>query len=159
MTYTKLIITAVALALLAGSTGCATAAQSGGRYHSSSVPAAEPWSQSGLAPADLKGSEAAGAHSGEHSTDQSGGLGDFAFSLYSNHLTKIDGVRCEHRPTCSYYTVLAVRRHGYVVGSMLAIDRLLRSSRSSSLRYLPIYKVEDGRTYFYDPVSNNDFFL
>ncbi len=146
-----------AIIILAGcltAAGCATAAHGGGRYHSGKVAKAEPWSTSDLAPtiSDDVDSDAV-------ARDQSGGLGDFAFSLYSNYVTKIDGPRCEHRPTCSRYTVLAVRRHGYVVGSMLAIDRLLRSSRSSSLRYLPIYKVEEGRTYFYDPVENNDFFL
>jgi hypothetical protein len=147
----RLTILAAALA----ATGCATAAQGGGRYHSGTVRNAEPWSESELAP--VVSSDPAGQRS--TSTDQSGGLGDLAFDLYASYLTKVDGPRCEHRPTCSYYTVLAIRRHGYVVGSMLAIDRLLRGSRSSSLRYLPIYKVEDGRTYFYDPVSNNDFFL
>ena len=149
----KLLRTTVVLAAL-WAAGCATAAQAGGRYHSGSVPNSEPWSTSDLAPAIV----ADDADSADF-VDQSGGLGDFAFSLYSNYLTKIDGARCEHRPTCSKYTVLAVRRHGYVVGSMLTIDRLLRGSRSSTLRYLPIYKVEAGRTYFYDPVTNNDFFL
>lgn len=84
---------------------------------------------------------------------------EFAFSIYTNHITKIDGARCEHRPTCSRYAVEAVRKHGFVVGSWLTIDRLMRGAQSSSLRTLPIYKFENGRPYFRDPVEENDFFF
>lgn len=87
------------------------------------------------------------------------GLVDFVFDAYSGYLTKIDGARCEHRPTCSKYAYLSIKRHGYVVGSLLTIDRLLRGRRSSVLRELEIYKVEDGARYHYDPVENNDFYF
>ena len=87
------------------------------------------------------------------------GFVDVVFGLYRNYLTKIDGARCEHRPTCSHYAYLAVKRHGYVVGSLMTIDRLLRGSRSSVLRELETDKVDEGVRFYYDPVENNDFFF
>jgi hypothetical protein len=87
------------------------------------------------------------------------GIFDFGYQFYVRGLTQIDGPRCEHRPTCSRYSFQAVSRHGVVLGSFLAVDRLMRGSQSSALRRLPIYRVYEGRIYFYDPVEANDFFL
>ncbi|MBA2662371.1 MAG: membrane protein insertion efficiency factor YidD [Bradymonadaceae bacterium] len=84
---------------------------------------------------------------------------DVAYRLYSRYLTQVDGPRCEHRPTCSRYAHEALQKHGFVLGSMLTIDRLMRANRSSVLRQLPIDKVEDGQIYYRDPVEHNDFFL
>lgn len=84
---------------------------------------------------------------------------ELGYRFYSNHLSKVDGPRCEHRPTCSRYARDAVRKHGSVVGSWLTIDRLLRANNSSSLRTLPIIKYYEGRPYFADPVDENDFFF
>lgn len=84
---------------------------------------------------------------------------ELGYRFYSNHLTKVDGPRCEHRPTCSRYARDAMRKHGSVVGSWLTIDRLLRTNSSSSLRTLPVIKYYEGRPYFADPVDENDFFF
>lgn len=84
---------------------------------------------------------------------------ELGFKFYSNHLSKVDGPRCEHRPTCSRFAVEAMREHGSVIGSWLTIDRLLRSNRSSSLKALPIIKYHEGRPYFADPIDENDFFF
>jgi len=115
-----------------------------------------PWSKSEQAPV-----VASGTHPGAGPTRgaPNDGLIDFVFSGYARYLTKVDGPRCEHRPTCSKYAFLAVKEHGYVVGSFLTIDRLLRSGRSSALRTMPLYKIEDGTRYYYDPVRNNDFWF
>ena len=84
---------------------------------------------------------------------------ELGFKFYSNHLSKVDGPRCEHRPTCSRFAVEAMREHGSVIGSWLTIDRLLRSNRSSSLKTLPVIKYHEGRPYFADPIDENDFFF
>lgn len=84
---------------------------------------------------------------------------DEAFKVYSRFITKIDDARCEHHPTCSRFARDALRKHGVVIGAFLAIDRLVRGSRSSVLRDLKLYKVEDGKPYFDDPIEDNDFFL
>ncbi len=115
-----------------------------------------PWSTSDRAPVVASAMHTGSAPIAAGAND---GLIDFVFAGYSRYLTQIDGPRCEHRPTCSHYAFLAVKRHGYLVGSFLTIDRLLRGSRSSALRGLEVYKVEDGVRYYYDPVENNDFFF
>jgi len=90
---------------------------------------------------------------------RSSGLMELAYRFYSEHLTKIDGPRCEHRPTCSRYSIEAMRAHGFVVGSWLSIDRLLRRGRSSSLRQLPLKEVHEGKPLYHDPLEENDFFF
>jgi hypothetical protein len=134
--------------------GCVT--PKGTEYHHrpSDDAAFGPWSTSESAP-----SVASSAHSGSRSSGPNDGFVDFVYGAYSRYLTRIDGARCEHRPTCSRYALLAVKRHGYVVGTWMTVERLLRGGRSSVLRPLEIYKIEEGRRYYYDPVENNDFFF
>jgi putative component of membrane protein insertase Oxa1/YidC/SpoIIIJ protein YidD len=75
--------------------------------------------------------------------------------LYSNFLTRTDGPRCQHLPTCSRFANQAVARHG-VLGIAMGLDRLLQPSSSSSLRMLP--EVDwSGSTRFFDPVENYEF--
>lgn len=84
---------------------------------------------------------------------------DGAFKVYSRFITKIDGARCEHHPTCSRYARDAIRKHGMILGAFLAVDRLVRGSRSSVLRELDIHTIENGKPSFEDPIENNDFFF
>lgn len=74
-------------------------------------------------------------------------------ALYYRHfLTKVDGPRCAHAPTCSHFANQAVSRFG-PVGILMGLERLIRSGRSSSVRWLP----EIGSGYkrrFFDPVDN-----
>jgi len=71
---------------------------------------------------------------------------------YKNFLTKVDGPRCAHQPTCSRFANQAVARHGFW-GILMGLERLIRGGRSSSVRWLP--EVGSGRTRrFYDPVPN-----
>ena len=95
-----------------------------------------------------------------HSHGGSGsGMFDQAFKVYARFITKIDGARCEHRPTCSRYARDAIRKHGLFLGAFLAVDRLVRGTRSSPLRQLDLYTIENGRPYFEDPIEDNDFFF
>lgn len=112
-----------------------------------------PWSTSATSPVVTSSAHAGAPASRDNE------LVDFVFDAYSGYLTKIDGARCEHRPTCSRYAMLALKKHGYIFGSWMTIDRLLRGRRSSVLRELDLYKIEDGARYHYDPVENNDFFF
>lgn len=84
---------------------------------------------------------------------------EVAYRFYSGYLTKVDGARCPHRPTCSRYSIHAIRKHGLIVGSWLTIDRLLRGDRSSVLRALPRRSFGGEEVYYVDPVSENDFFF
>jgi hypothetical protein len=75
--------------------------------------------------------------------------------FYSNFLTRTDGPRCQHLPTCSRFASQAVARHG-VLGIAMGLDRLLQPSSSSALRLLP--EVEwGGALRHYDPLDNYEF--
>lgn len=74
---------------------------------------------------------------------------------YQNLLTRLDGPRCQHLPTCSRFASQAVARHG-AVGILMGLDRLIRPTESSALRHLP--EVEGwGGVRGFDPVENYEF--
>jgi hypothetical protein len=75
--------------------------------------------------------------------------------VYSSFLTKIDGPRCQHYPTCSRFANQAVARYG-VMGVVLGLDRLIQDDHSSSLRRLPELDVGESLRH-YDPVENYEF--
>ena len=71
---------------------------------------------------------------------------------YRNFLTKVDGPRCAHAPTCSHFANQAVARYG-PVGILMGLERLIRTGRSSKVRWLP--EIGSGhRRRFFDPVEN-----
>ncbi|MFZ5470598.1 MAG: membrane protein insertion efficiency factor YidD [Myxococcota bacterium] len=80
-----------------------------------------------------------------------------SYDFYRTVVSPIDGARCAHRPTCSRYGLLSVRRHG-VVGMLLTFDRLLRAGESSALRKLRL--LEDGETlHLLDPLEESTFWF
>jgi putative component of membrane protein insertase Oxa1/YidC/SpoIIIJ protein YidD len=117
----------------------------------------EPWSVSKRAPAVSDGAPA--AWRGAAPSAQRSQMLELAFRLYSQHLSRVDGPRCEHRPSCSRYAVEAMRKHGFVAGAWLSVDRLMRAGNSSSLRQLPLKEFHEGNRYYHDPVEENDFFF
>jgi hypothetical protein len=75
--------------------------------------------------------------------------------FYAAFLTRTDGPRCQHLPTCSRFASQAVARHG-LLGITMGLDRLIQPPSSSSLRLLP--EIEwAGVVRFYDPVDNYEF--
>ena len=75
--------------------------------------------------------------------------------VYSNFLTKMDGPRCQHLPTCSRFASQAVARHG-VWGIPMGLERLIQDDWSSSSRRLP--EVEhNGTMRLFDPLENYEF--
>ena len=74
---------------------------------------------------------------------------------YRHFLTKMDGPRCQHFPTCSRFANQAVARHG-IIGILMGLDRVIQPPQSSAIRSLP--QVEGwGQVRFFDPVSNYEF--
>ena len=72
--------------------------------------------------------------------------------FYRHFLTKVDGPRCGHYPTCSHFANQAVGRHG-VWGLLMGLERLIRTGRSSSVRWLP--EIGSGKNRrFFDPIDN-----
>lgn len=49
-----------------------------------------------------------------------------AIRLYQRFLSPALGPRCKYYPTCSEYAVQALREHGLLRGTALAVWRLLR---------------------------------
>ncbi|MDD5713094.1 MAG: membrane protein insertion efficiency factor YidD [Smithellaceae bacterium] len=79
-----------------------------------------------------------------------------ALRFFQNYISPVDGDRCPSYPTCSAYAVAAVKKHGFVLGYLMTVDRLIHEydARQDS----PVVWV-DGTARFYDPVENNDFWL
>jgi len=79
-----------------------------------------------------------------------------AFMVWSNLLTRIDGPRCSHEPSCAAYARQAVTRHRLVPGLLMAINRLTRGAYSSAIRSLPLVLTERG-IKFLDKLPDNSF--
>jgi hypothetical protein len=80
----------------------------------------------------------------------------YLFALtYRHFITKMDGARCHHYPTCSRFANQAVAKHG-LLGIPMGLDRLLQTGESSALRWLPEVEVLGSRRFF-DPLENYEF--
>ncbi|MHB9096631.1 MAG: membrane protein insertion efficiency factor YidD [Syntrophales bacterium] len=62
--------------------------------------------------------------------------------------------RCTYYPSCSNYALLAIRKHGAVLGSIMAFDRL--QHEADEVRYSPLI-ITEGEIKGYDPLENNDY--
>lgn len=69
--------------------------------------------------------------------------------FHQNVLSPIDGPRSHFRPTSARYTLLAVRRHGPLMGILMGCDRLLRENKDPW-----VYRtcVIDDVLYKWDPI-------
>ena len=75
--------------------------------------------------------------------------------FYQEHISGVDGNRCQMYPSCSAYASRTFKKHGVVVGWIMACDRLVRCGRDEALVSM---NVEiDNTEFIYDPVSANDF--
>ena len=84
-------------------------------------------------------------------------LQDYCFILlrfYQNVLSVVSVSHCPMIPSCSNYSMDAVRKHGAFVGVTMTADRLYHEGSERS--WTPIIR-DDRRTRFLDPVENNDF--
>ncbi len=75
--------------------------------------------------------------------------------FYSNFLTRVDGPRCHHYPTCSRFASQAVAKHK-LMGLFLGLDRILQPPVSSALRGLPTVNTS-GQSRSFDPLENYEF--
>ena len=49
-----------------------------------------------------------------------------AINFFSEHISPADGDRCMMVPSCSHYAAGAVKKHGALIGWVMACDRLVR---------------------------------
>ncbi|MDZ7664891.1 MAG: membrane protein insertion efficiency factor YidD [Desulfotignum sp.] len=75
--------------------------------------------------------------------------------FYQTYISGADGNRCPMYPSCSHYAARALKKHGPVMGWIMACDRLLRCGRSET-RLSPQVRAH-GRSLTLDPVEANDF--
>jgi len=76
-------------------------------------------------------------------------------SFYRAHISAVDGDRCPSLPSCASYSVKAMKKHGFFVGWMMTVDRLIHEGREES-SVSPMV-LSEGKWKIYDPVENNDF--
>lgn len=75
---------------------------------------------------------------------------------YQQWLDPVDGRHCPSYPVCSRYAQEAIASHGMLVGSWLALDRLIHEG--DDLERGPWVRVH-GQKRLYDPVERNAFWL
>ena len=61
-----------------------------------------------------------------------------ALFFYGRYLTRVDGPRCAHTPTCAVFAGQALARFGPLPGLWMALDRILHGARSSAIRLLAV---------------------
>jgi Putative membrane protein insertion efficiency factor len=76
-------------------------------------------------------------------------------TLYREHISPIDGDRCPSLPTCSSYSVHAMEKHGFFLGWMMTVDRLIHEGQEETKVSPVVY--HEGKWRIFDPVWNNDF--
>jgi len=74
--------------------------------------------------------------------------------FYQRFLGPSWGRRCSYYPSCSNYALLAIAKHGAVLGSIMTFDRL--QHEANEVRYSPLI-VTGGEIKVYDPLENNDY--
>jgi hypothetical protein len=87
--------------------------------------------------------------------DKSGfNMGAWFVSIFREHISPVDGDRCPSLPSCASYSVEAFRKHGFFIGWVMTVDRLIHEGDEGSVS-LVVY--HNGGTKILDPVENNDF--
>jgi putative component of membrane protein insertase Oxa1/YidC/SpoIIIJ protein YidD len=116
-----------------------------------------PWSASTSAPVILSPADRVlPDRSGSEQTAGSIAATPFFWMLgfYQNVIGPVNSGRCSMYPTCSQYSVQAIRKHGPAVGIIMTADRLIHELDEQNVA--PLVKV--GNRYRYeDTVSDNDF--
>lgn len=83
------------------------------------------------------------------------GIGEWIVGLYRDHISAVDGDRCPSVPSCSAYAVEVFKKHGFFMGWMMTVDRLIHEGKEEVEVSSPIYF--NGGLKIFDPVENNDF--
>lgn len=79
-----------------------------------------------------------------------------AVRFFQQQISPVDGPRCPMYPTCSAYSLQALRKHGPLLGVFLTVDRLYREGDPHEHTHPTI---QWGHVRFADPLNRNDFWL
>ena len=71
-------------------------------------------------------------------------------SLHQDFLTKIDGPRSNFSPCSSTYMRKAIKKHGFFMGSLYGLDRLIRENKDPWI--YPLKALDEKTSIKLDPV-------
>ena len=66
----------------------------------------------------------------------------FLINLYKKLLSPILPASCRYVPTCSQYTLEAIKKYGVIIGAVLGAYRILRCNPFSKGGYDPVPELE-----------------
>ena len=75
--------------------------------------------------------------------------------FYRETISQVDGERCKMYPSCSAYSLEAIKKHGFFMGYVMTADRLIHES--NEMDNAPKIKLKNGKERYSDPVEANDF--
>ncbi|MEN6463802.1 MAG: membrane protein insertion efficiency factor YidD [Syntrophaceae bacterium] len=75
--------------------------------------------------------------------------------FYRETISQVDGERCKMYPSCSAYSLEAIKKHGFFLGYVMTADRLIHES--NEMDDATKIKLKNGQERYYDPVEANDF--
>ncbi len=76
-------------------------------------------------------------------------------NFYQDHISVVDGNRCAMYPSCSRYASRSFKKHGFVLGWIMACDRLVRCGRDEA--DIARHIIVNNQQLIHDPVEANDF--
>ena len=117
-----------------------------------------PWSVSEEAPV-LLDNNLQGTGNNRKSVEDAGDAGRVGPLLwlvrgFQGFISPVDGDRCAMYPTCSGYSVDALKKHGPFMGFILTADRVMHETDEHL--FAPGI-IKHGVYRVYDPVERNDF--
>jgi hypothetical protein len=119
------------------------------------------WTQSALADENLLRGPGKTIRISVQATEQAAGKAGILEEIvsapvlfYQHFLSHQWGRTCAYYPSCSNYALLAIRKHGALVGSMMTFDRLQHEA-DEARNSPPI--LTGGQIKLYDPLENNDY--
>ena len=62
----------------------------------------------------------------------------FPIKVYQRFISPFLGFSCRFTPTCSHYTIEAIKKFGIIKGTLLSIKRILKCNPLGSSGYDPI---------------------
>ncbi|MFO7986580.1 MAG: membrane protein insertion efficiency factor YidD [Desulfatiglandaceae bacterium] len=80
--------------------------------------------------------------------------GAWLASFFRDHISAVDGDKCPSMPTCSAYSIQAFEKHGFFIGWIMTVDRLIHEGGEASVSPLV---HQNGAVKIFDPVESNDF--
>jgi putative component of membrane protein insertase Oxa1/YidC/SpoIIIJ protein YidD len=118
--------------------------------------AAPAWSQDSFSPWDFNSGKTAPAKSADADKMTAGAKAlSWGVHFYRETISQVDGERCKMYPSCSAYSLEAIKKHGFFLGYVMTADRLIHES--NEMDNAPKIKLKNGKERYYDPVDANDF--